>query len=76
MSLTKKHILVNGIDISYGIYGSILPTKTLLFLHGWGQNMDSFRDIFTLCEQSNIPYITLDLPGFGGTLYPKEAWDI
>lgn len=76
MSLLKKHILVNGIDTSYGVSEAVSGAKPWLFLHGWGQNMDSFRDIFARSEAQNIPYITLDLPGFGGTARPKETWGV
>jgi len=76
MYFIKKRILINGIDTSYEVSGAIWESKTLVFLHGWGQNMNSFRDIFTLCKKNNIPYITLDLPGFGGTSRPKETWGV
>lgn len=77
MPLLKKHILVNDIDTSYGVYDGIFSdAKPWIFLHGWGQNMDSFRDIFAHLEAENIPYVTLDLPGFGRTAYPKETWGV
>jgi len=41
--------------------------NTLLFLHGWMQDKDSFRDIFSILDANNISYISLDLPGFWGT---------
>jgi len=41
--------------------------NTLLFLHGWMQNKESFQDIFFLLDKKNIPYISLDLPWFWGT---------
>lgn len=72
----KKHILVNGIDTSYGVSEAVSDAKPWFFLHGWGQNMDSFRDIFARSEAQNIPYVTLDLPGFGGTARPKETWGV
>lgn len=76
MSFVKKHILINGIDTSYGMYGDVINSQTLVFLHGWGQDMNSFRDIFALCEEKTLSYITIDLPGFGGTPYLREAWDV
>lgn len=41
--------------------------NTLLFLHGWMQNKESFQDLFSILDKKNISYISLDLPGFGGT---------
>jgi len=39
--------------------------STLVFLHGWMQDGKSFEKIFEILEENNIPYISLDLPGFG-----------
>jgi pimeloyl-ACP methyl ester carboxylesterase len=31
------------------------------------QNKESFQDLFSILDKKNISYISLDLPGFGGT---------
>lgn len=65
-------IKVQDIDINYIQYGE---GKDILLLHGWGQNIemmkplgDAFSDRFRIT--------ILDLPGFGRSEEPKEAWTI
>lgn len=49
--------------------------KTMLMLHGWADQSDTFRPL--LANLSNdYTLITLDLPGFGRTEAPKEIWDL
>jgi len=38
--------------------------SVLVFLHGWMQDGKSFEKIFKVLEEKNIPYLSLDLPGF------------
>lgn len=65
-------IKVKDIDINYIQYGE---GKDILLLHGWGQNIemmkpigDNFSDRFRIT--------ILDLPGFGQSDEPQEAWKI
>ena len=49
--------------------------KTLVFLHGWGQNIAMMIPIakpFT--KDYNI--LILDLPGFGKSTEPKDVWSL
>jgi pimeloyl-ACP methyl ester carboxylesterase len=47
----------------------------VLLLHGWG---DSSKGLCELADDmaKNYDVICLDLPGFGGTDMPKEAWGL
>lgn len=56
-------------------YQKIGSGKALIFLHGWG---DSSKTFAPLIESLKDDYETLalDLPGFGGTQAPPEAWGI
>lgn len=61
---------INDVDINYIQYGE---GKDILLLHGWGQNIemmkmlgDPFSDRFRIT--------ILDLPGFGESSEPLEAW--
>ena len=65
-------IIVDGLNINYIQYGS---GHDIILLHGWGQNIemmkpvgDNFSDRFRIT--------ILDLPGFGESDEPKEAWTI
>jgi len=65
--MQKKQILIDGKILSY--YENSLWKKqwVLLFLHGWMQDGKSFEKIFQILEKKNIPYISIDLPGFWGS---------
>ena len=65
-------INIKGVNINYVQYGE---GKDIILLHGWGQNIemmkplgDHFSDRFRVT--------ILDLPGFGNSEEPKEAWNI
>ena len=44
-------------------------------LHGWGSKLDLFGTIIENLSKNNKVY-AIDLPGFGGTDEPKEAWNV
>ncbi len=49
--------------------------KTLIFLHGWGQNIEMMEPIAKpFYEQYNV--LIIDLPGFGKSNEPKEVWSL
>ena len=65
-------ITVKGLNIHYVQYGE---GKDILLLHGWGQNIEMMKPLGDAF--SNRCRITiLDLPGFGESEEPKEAWNI
>jgi pimeloyl-ACP methyl ester carboxylesterase len=66
-------LIVNGLLIAYDQIGS--GNKTILFLHGWA---DSGKTFEKLTKQFDGKYriISLDLPGFGGSDAPKDAWTL
>ena len=49
--------------------------KTVLLLHGWGDNLQTFSE---LQDRLRIGYdvIALDLPGFGRTDAPQQSWGL
>lgn len=49
--------------------------KTLLFLHGWGANLESFNGI-TKPLENDYDVIALDFPGFGKSTEPRKPWDL
>jgi len=46
--------------------------KTLLLLHGWGDNLNTFDSLIPFL--SGFRVIRLDLPGFGKTDNPPKPW--
>ena len=63
-------ISVKGLKINYVQYGK---GKDIVLLHGWGQNIEMMKplgDPFSDRYRITI----LDLPGFGQSEEPKEAW--
>lgn len=49
--------------------------KVVLFLHGWGDSQETFKQLRSdLRGQYRV--VSLDLPGFGKTEPPRLAWDL
>lgn len=69
----NKKIIINNLLINYY---SFLPdkksSKTLLFLHGWGINSQTWLSLFDLLK--DLPYASyfIDLPGFGQSQTPLK----
>ncbi len=49
--------------------------QTLLFLHGWGANLESFNCISEPLA-AHYEVIALDFPGFGKSTEPKSPWQL
>lgn len=65
---------INDVNINYILYGNE-KGKDLVFLHGWGQNIEMMKmlgDPF----QKEYRITILDLPGFGESEEPKYAWTV
>ena len=66
-----KHI--KNVDINYIDYGK--GKNTLVFLHGWGQNINMMKPVGDkLLEGNRI--IIIDLPGFGESSEPNSIYTI
>lgn len=68
----KKKIM--NVDINY-IYEDVKSDITLVFLHGWGQNIEMMKP---LSNNFNKIFNTLviDLPGFGDSDEPDYEWTV
>ena len=66
------NIKIQDINTNYIVKGE---GKNILLLHGWGSKLDLFGTIIENLSKNNKVY-AIDLPGFGGTDEPKEAWDV
>lgn len=61
---------IMDVNLNYQRYGNI-KGKTIVLLHGWGQNIDMMKPIgdrFT----KDFDIVIFDLPGFGNSSEPKD----
>lgn len=65
---------INGVKINYILYGNN-HKKTVVLLHGWGQNIDMMKPIGNNLEE-NFQILILDLPGFGLSSEPTYPWNL
>lgn len=66
------HVVVNGLLTNYQRSGT---GKTILLLHGWGDQLQTFKAVIPELLQL-YEVIALDLPGFGQTQAPADVWDL
>jgi len=69
------YMVLNGIDVNYYDRGS---GNGVLFLHGWGSNFASFQLFLDRISEPGLRYRVCapDLPGFGQSGEPPEAWGV
>ena len=65
---------IKGLKINYVQYGN-KKKKNLILLHGWGQNV-GMMDLIGKKLESECYITNIDLPGFGDSEEPKEAFTI
>lgn len=66
------NVVVDGLMTNYEKFGQ--GKKTLVFLHGWADNSKTFAKIIEKLQR-DYTILALDLPGFGGSQRPAEAWN-
>jgi pimeloyl-ACP methyl ester carboxylesterase len=66
------NVVVNGILASYQKTGK---GKPLVLLHGWGDSSKTFAGLAAELKR-NYEIYAVDLPGFGASQAPAEAWDL
>lgn len=64
---------INNVDVNYIDYGE--GEKTIVLLHGWGQNIEMMKPIGDRFKKTNR-IVIVDLPGFGLSEEPKEIWKL
>lgn len=67
--------MINGLLIRYLEINKDAP-QSIVFLHGWGGNLDSWKEFLTSFEKENIRVLAFDLPGFGQSQVPPAAWTV
>lgn len=63
---------IDGININYEKKGE---GEFVLFLHGWGSNIKLWQGLMDTVA-SKYTALALDMPGFGESDEPKEAWNV
>ncbi len=66
------NVVVNGLMTNYQKIGN---GKTVVFLHGWGDSAKTFEALINILPKK-YEILTLDLPGFGGSQLPEQAWGL
>src|SRR5688572_6310287 len=64
---------VQNLNLNVEVNGEGDP---VVLLHGWGGSVDSMRPTAQLLSQSGFKAYVLDLPGFGKSQLPPQAWDV
>lgn len=71
--MLEEQTLVNGLEANFIVSGE---GKPLLILHGWGGTSDSWLKIMRIFGSQGYRIICPDLPGFGRSKTPPEAWSV
>jgi len=69
------NINIDGYDINYKITTPKGRPKTAVILQGWGTDLDLY-DSVAAAISDKYKVIQLDLPGFGASDEPSEAWSV
>ncbi len=64
-------INVHDVDIHYVRYGT--KQNSIVFLHGWGQNIEMMQPIADPLQETH-DIVILDLPGYGKSSEPPFDW--
>ncbi len=71
--ISNKKIIINNLLINY--YSSLpdkKSNKTLIFLHGWGVDSQTWLSLFDLLKDLSYALYLIDLPGFGHSQMPAK----
>lgn len=63
---------IKDVDVNYIQYGE--GDKTVVLLHGWGQNIEMMRPVGD--RLTGYQVIIVDLPGYGLSSEPKYVWTV
>ena len=66
-------MIVDGLHLNARVVGEGPP---VLLLHGWGRSGEDFAPIAERLSKEGFACHLLDLPGFGESDMPPDAWDV
>ena len=72
-AIPKQNVTIGGIKTQTAITGT---GPTILFLHGWGANIDTMWPPAVQLATQGFTVHVLDFPGFGGTDLPPTTWGV
>jgi len=64
---------IDGVKIHYEVFEGKKPTKTLVFIHGFGGSLRAFDPIVENFKQDQYKIINIDLRAHGKSERPKKA---
>ncbi len=67
------NIEVDGYNMCYKITGD--GDETVVMLQGWGTHLGVYDSVADAINES-YRFVQFDLPGFGGSDEPREAWNV
>ncbi len=70
--VTSSRVLLRGVAVAYVYVGDGVP---IMVLHGWGSQAAAVRPIVD-CLGGRWRVCAPDLPGFGASMVPPEAWSV
>jgi|SRR3989344_449056 len=82
--MEEKKVIAKNIETNYKVFGSPSPEaladqsqgKPMLILHGWPSSSEKWIQVAELLADKNIMVVVPDLPGFGKSPEPAEAWNL
>ena len=66
---------INGLEIAYKITGPDDAKQTAVVLQGWGTDLTLYDSVAAAINDS-FRVVQFDLPGFGASEEPPEAWNV
>lgn len=70
--MINKKIIINDLLINYYYLPKNKAKKTLIFLHGWGVDSQTWLSLFDLLKDKLYASYFIDLPGFGHSQTPAK----
>ena len=67
---------INGLTINYRVRCNKNRDNFILFLHGWGGSLDSFKGVEDILVKQGFSIINLDFPGFGLSEIPPNNFTL
>ncbi len=71
--MQERQILIKNLQVNYKIFGQGNP---MVVLHGWGSKSDRWEKVAEELIKRNLQIIIPDLPGFGQSQEPGQAWSL
>jgi pimeloyl-ACP methyl ester carboxylesterase len=68
-------ININGLEINYKITGPDDAAQTAVVLQGWGTDLTIYDSVASAVNDA-CRVVQFDLPGFGASQEPPEAWNV